>query len=207
MKSTSTGGYCLGFGAHAFIRGVAGKRGYPRGHVSASARVVSALSDLIRSEGIRSISDFGAGVGQYKAAVLSRSSDLRYAAYDGAGDILESTDGYVEFFDLTLPLALPKTDWVMSLEVGEHVPNMYEAMVIRNLHHHNCKGLILSWAVLGQLGRNHINCHSNKYIISVFEELGYTYDNTAAASFRLKEDNYWWFEKSLMVFRRKTPAC
>jgi hypothetical protein len=43
---------------------------------------------------------------------------------------------------LTLPLALPITDWVLSLEVGEHVPSASEGMLIRNIHRHNCKGVI-----------------------------------------------------------------
>ena len=38
-----------------------------------------------------------------------------------------------------------ESDWVLSLEVGEHVPSRYEDMYLRNLHAHNCKGIILSW--------------------------------------------------------------
>lgn len=57
----------------------------------------------------------------------------------------EYTQGFVEYFDLSMPLELPKADWVLSLEVGEHVPSNYEqAMLIRNLHHHNRKGVSLS---------------------------------------------------------------
>ena len=47
--------------------------------------------------------------------------------------------------------------------MGEHVSGNYEGMVIRNLHHHNCKGVILSWAVLGQGGHSHVNNNSNDY--------------------------------------------
>ena len=195
--STSTGGYCLG----------PRQSRLPYGHATASPRVVSALSDLIQSERIRSISDFGAGVGQYKSATLARFPNLQYEAYDGAGDVEEYTKGFVKYFDLALPLALTKTDWVMSLEVGEHIPNMYEGMVIRNLHNHNCKGLVLSWAVIGQGGRQHLNCHSNMYLIRVFEALGYTYENKTTATFRRPEGNYGWFQWSVLVFRRRTPVC
>ena len=72
----------------------------------------------------------------------------------------EYTQGFVEYFDLSMPLELPKADWVLSLEVGEHVPSNYEqAMLIRNLHHHNRKGVILSWSVIGQGGHSHVNNH------------------------------------------------
>ena len=132
---------------------------------------------------------------------------LQYEAYHSAGLVARCTDGFVRYFDMALPLALTKTDWVMSLEVGEHLPNMYEAMMVRNLHYHNCKGVILSWAVIGQIGRHHLNCHSNMYLIRVFDALGYTYDNKTTAIFRRPDGNYEWFTWSLMVFRRRTPAC
>jgi len=201
---TRTGGWCYGPRRQGLL---------PSGHVPASMRVLTAFSDFITSERLiaphafRSISDFGAGVGQYKKATLAHSPNLKYKAYDGAGDVVEHTDGFVEYFDLTLPLALERTDWVMSLEVGEHIPNMYEGMVIRNLHFHNCKGVILSWAIIGQGGKQHLNCHSNKYIIRVFEALGYTYQNKTADTFRRREGNHPWFEQSLMVFRRRAPLC
>ena len=38
---------------------------------------------------------------------------------------------FLQWFDLTKPQALPKADWVMSLEVGEHVPHALESMVFR----------------------------------------------------------------------------
>lgn len=57
-----------------------------------------------------------------------RRPGSRWAGYDGAGDIEEYTRGYVSYFDLTLPLALPRADWVVSLEVAEHVPIAHEQM-------------------------------------------------------------------------------
>ena len=49
-------------------------------------------------------------------------------------------------------------------------------MVIRNIHVHNTKGIILSWAILGQNGHRHINNHSQKYVLNIFEQLGYVLD-------------------------------
>lgn len=179
----------------------------PRGHVKASSVVVKELAFMIENENITSISDFGAGVGQYKYEILKRFPDFDYRAYDGAGDIEELYHGFLDFFDLTIPLSLPKTDWVMSLEVGEHVPSKYEGMMIRNLDRHNCKGVVLSWGVLGQGGHGHINNHSNEYIIHVFRELGYSYDVSTTTKFRRAKGNYAWFTKSLMVFRRNVAVC
>lgn len=176
-------------------------------HVPPSMRVVIELSAMIAEEGIRSINDFGAGVGQYKAALKDAFPDLRYRAYDGSGNVEEFTNGFLSHFDLTLPLHLPKADWVMSLEVGEHVSSKYEGMIIRNLHSHNCKGILLSWAVLGQQGHRHINNHSPEHIISVFEELGYSHDLEKSKKFKNANGNHFWFTRSVLVFRRNQSVC
>lgn len=90
---------------------------------------------------------------------------------------------------------------MVSLEVGEHIPNKYERMVIRNMRHHNCKGVILSWATAVQRG-GHVNSHRNDYIISMFRELGYLEDLDMMARLRNPNYNYKWFTGSAMVFRR-----
>ncbi|EEC47359.1 predicted protein [Phaeodactylum tricornutum CCAP 1055/1] len=179
----------------------------PFHHVPPAKRLVDEIDKLIRDEDVRSIVDFGAGVGQYKLALTERHPDLQYYAYDGAGNAVNYTNDYLEYFDLTIPLGLPKADWVLSLEVGEHVPSKYEGMVLRNLHRHNCKGIILSWGVLGQGGYGHVNNHSNDYIIKVIEQLGYVLDQKLTARFQQAKDNYWWFKKSTMAFRRTTEVC
>lgn len=177
----------------------------PQHHVLGSQRIIAELSNLITAENVTSINDFGAGVGQYKPEIVQRHPELDYHAYDGAGNVYEYTDGNVDFFDLTFPLGLQKRDWVLSLEVGEHVPSMYEGMFIRNLHRHNTQGIILSWGILGQGGHSHVNNHSNDYIIAVFESLGYTYQKHWADKFRNPNNNYNWFTRSVMVFKRRIP--
>lgn len=203
-----SGGWCLS-AQNPPVYFVAGKHklDIAVNHVAPSERVVMELSKMIAKEGIKSINDFGAGVGQYKAAVLDKYPNLEYRAYDGSGNIEQFTKGFLTHFDLTIPFDLPKTDWVMSLEVGEHVPSKYEGMLIRNLHRHNCKGIILSWAVFGQSGYRHINNHGVEYIQDVFEKLGYTYDTTTTKGFRNPSKNYHWFRGSIFVFRRKVAVC
>jgi hypothetical protein len=153
------------------------------------------------------INDFGAGVGQYRAKLLPMHPHLNYQAYDDAGNIAQYTSGFVKRFDLTLPLALPSADWVLSLEVGEHVPSKYEGMLIRNLHRHNCRGIILSWGILGQGGHSHINNHSNKYIRDIMESLGYVSDIKLESTMRTAKGQYSWFRNSIMVFRREKAVC
>ena len=188
----------------------------PVSHVNAPAYLIESLQIFIQKEqnknNMNSISDFGAGVGQYGSNLESLFPDtLLYRGYDGAGDVEDYTFGYLQFFDLTIPLNLPVSDWVLSLEVGEHIPSQSEGMMIRNLHAHNCKGIILSWGIEGQGGDNHINLHNNEYVIQIFEELGYNYDKSETDLFRNSipegKVNGFWFKNSLMVFRRTEPVC
>ena len=106
----------------------------PSGHVPADALIVALLLNLTSRETYRasstqapsiqthatislSINDFGAGVGQYGAALLAARPWIRWRGYDGAGDVEEYTRGFVKFVDLAIPLALPRADWVVALEV------------------------------------------------------------------------------------------
>ena len=102
----------------------------------------------------------------------------------------------------------------VSLEVGEHVPNQHEMTFVRNLHAHNCLGIVLSWATLGKWGVGHVNNHRPAYLIKIFSALGYHYN--AKASFalhanrthnvlRLRNVSQPWFWVNALVFERITP--
>ena len=138
--------------------------------------------------------------------------------FDGAGNIEEATDGFVRFADLTLPLSLTRADWVLSLEAGEHVPRENEFMFVRNLHAHNCVGLILSWANRQQGGLGHVNPHDAPYLLSLFTELGYEQDERLLAALRAPRDGGGMLDvplnftipvlsQNLLALRRRTPAC
>lgn len=131
-----------------------------------------------------SLADFGAGVGAYGHALLSIDPKISYSGYDGAGNVEHVTNGFVRWFDLSLNLSLPRADWVMSLEVGEHLPSAREMMYVRNLVAHARKGLVLSWANLRQPGYGHINNHSPRYLSSLFAELGFRHDANLTAALR-----------------------
>jgi hypothetical protein len=204
----------------------------PRRHVVADDVVVSTLIQLLAPPGAGrshlTLLDFGAGVGQYGRALIAAQPQLAraYRGFDGAGNVENVTKGFVRFFDLTTNLALGRSDWVMSIEVGEHVSHRYEEQLIRNLHAHNCRGIVLSWAKLFQQGVAHVNCHSESYLRALFQELGYRLDEKRTAEirgFRLADGFtpptrmqhlpwypgqscvYHWM-RSAMVFERITPV-
>lgn len=160
------------------------------------ASLASYLNTIVRN---RTVLELGAGRGHYTKAFKESASQVN--AYDGAEGIEDLSDGLVMRADLTEHLNLGMHDWVICMEVGEHVPKEFELSVIDNIHRHNSKGVILSWAVLGQHGIGHVNNHSNRYIKRLMRILGYISDERAEKKAR-KAATLWWFQQSVMIFRK-----
>ena len=200
----------------------------PRNHYWPDMRMVVLLRDLLWPSGdggVRySLADIGAGVGQMCTALQAEDRDLSCASYDGAGNVEDITSSYVRWIDLTVPLALPRADWVVSFEVGEHVPNQFEPMLIRNLHATNCRGIVLSWGTYtpGKSGQGDANYHTHAYLIDTLSKLGYRHLEDVAPSylktkgqtvrFPISDKVYsispahFWFDNNLVgVFERVNP--
>jgi tryptophanyl-tRNA synthetase len=70
--------------------------------------------------------------------------------------------------DLTIPqYGIRQYDWIISLEVAEHIPEKYEAVYLDNIFRHAKEGIILSWAVPGKGGLSHINNKPIEYVTKV----------------------------------------
>lgn len=164
----------------------------------------NAICDFLKFEKTQSIVDFGCGLGDYTKLMLKNNFDCE--GYDGNPNSPELTEGLVQVLDLSQPFDLEKCyDWVVCLEVGEHLPKQYEQTLIDNLHRHNTQGIILSWAIKGQDGYGHFNTQDNWYIKAIFKDLGYEND--------LEVENYLrklaflpWFKNTVMVFRKNITS-
>ena len=237
MSTLSTGGYCLP-PAHelchedAWLPPSKGRRcttlvrlprnqsyACPPGHVPADAYVLDALAVVLKPPAPTAVSssriypslsllDLGAGVGQVGHALLSRG-DFNYRGCDAAGNVVEATNGFLSFCDLTMPISLPRAHWVLSLECGEHIPHSGEATFVRNLHAHNLCGIILSWAALGQPGLNHINNHGSDYLLDLFSPLGYAKDEVLTRLLReggapnaVPGKTVGWLRRTVLALRR-----
>jgi len=152
-----------------------------------------------KKEKVENILELGAGTGTY--AKLFKENGIFVSCYDGNPNTQELSEGRCGVIDLSKPLDFPQHEWVMSLEVGEHIPAEFESIFIDNLHKFNKKGLIISWAVVGQGGTAHVNNHNNDYIKAKFYALGYTTDEGAEKE--LRDKAFWgWFKNTVMVFRK-----
>ncbi|KAJ1469801.1 hypothetical protein T484DRAFT_1981466 [Baffinella frigidus] len=185
-----------------------------RWHVVFDDGFGTALSSFL---GSASIYDIGAGVGQLAVLLAKKNSLVDYAGFDGGNNIqrmwgkltpLRGDQNHVVpeicWIDAAVPVTLPKRSWVVSFEVGEHIPKKSEAQFLDNLVALCTEGVVVSWAIPGQPGRNHINSRSNAHIIAEMEKRGLVYDAAQATAFRdtVGQDT-WWLKRSLMVFRRE----
>ena len=159
-----------------------------------------ALTSFFKNEQATSIVDLGCGMGYY--VKIFRENNLNANGFDGNPNTPELTNGVCNILDLSSPVNFDKPcDWVMSLEVGEHIPKEYEDIFINNLHKNNKFGIVLSWAVKGQYGHGHVNCQNNDYIKNKMCSLGYRNDIISEEYLRNKS-SLGWFKNTIMVFRK-----
>ena len=161
---------------------------------------VSLADEIVKFIKPDNILDLGCGSGDYVKHFLGNG--IYANGYDGNPDTPELSDYTCSVWDLTEPKKLKdEYDWVLSLEVGEHIPAKYESDYINNIDANNKKGVIISWAIPGQHGYGHVNCRDNKYIKDLFHKLGYMNNTEIETKFR-EVSRLPWFGNTIMVFER-----
>jgi cyclopropane fatty-acyl-phospholipid synthase-like methyltransferase len=146
----------------------------------------------------RTVVDIGCGKGDY--VKVFRGKGIVCDGYDG-NPLTPTFDPLLKVCDFSKLTDIGLYDWVLSLEVGEHIPKEYEQAYIENVHKSNRLGIVLSWAIEGQIGRGHVNCRNNDYIKDIFKGLGY--ENDLDSENRLRSlATLPWLPKTLMVFRK-----
>lgn len=146
------------------------------------------------------IGDFGAGGGHY-SAWLNDTGLVEAFAFDGTHQAAELTDGLVQEVNLVQDMTLWRSfDWILCLEVGEHVPKQYAPTLLANLKRHVSKGLVMSWSDDWE-GIGHVNCLSRKdFVAFVQESTGFLLDEEATEVVRQGcEIDY--IARTLAVFR------
>jgi 2-polyprenyl-3-methyl-5-hydroxy-6-metoxy-1,4-benzoquinol methylase len=201
---TLSGGWCLF--PHWDHKDIHLAPGYPMAahHVDADPVITEVLFNKLFGNSNVTLLDLGSGVGQYGHWLRAKLPNVKWIGYDGAANVESFTKGFVNWADLTVPLVLElqSYDWVLSLEVGEHVPVQFEDQVFANIGNHARCGVILSWAVPGQGGHFHVNLRSNSYVISKMALMGLIYDEEITLEIRNSFQYKTHFRKTIFVFRR-----
>lgn len=165
------------------------------------ARAVSAIVAPARQMNVRAVTltEMGAGKGCY-ALFFAHCGIEVVAAMDGATNVAELTGDIVAHHDLGKPVKAI-ADWVMSLEVAEHIPKISEAAFVSNLVSNARCGIILSWANKAQGGNGHVNCQDWSYVGPLMASRGFEEDQMATLKLR-KLSHLPWFSQNIHVLRR-----
>ena len=154
--------------------------------------------------------ELGAGLGHYAKYIQNTTHGFApvtsYRAFDGMPWAPEVTDGFVQHFDLLIPHAasqwITPADWVLCLEVAEHISMRHERKILDHLFLRAKGGVVMSWAHNDQAGFQHINLRSSNYVIKTVQEnfpfrldLKMTMDMRTMAILP-------WFRQNILVFRR-----
>lgn len=192
-KTSSTGGFCLTktkiIGGNWMVDTDLGN--YLRDNLFRGANVV----------------DLGAGLGHYGKIFTQEGSPVKsWVGFDGAMNVESATDGLVRFMDLTQPHPADerpcvKGEWVISLEVAEHIPPQFTDHYIRNLRCSCTVGAVVSWAHPSQKGGlGHVNTKLEEDAISAMERWGFTIDREASEAVQAAAQmNH--FKQNTLVYR------
>lgn len=163
--------------------------------------LANALAKFFRVTG-GTVADFGCGLGKYVDYFNKRG--IHCSGFDGNPLTERITKGLCKTLDLSVPVVLKRFDWIVSLEVGEHIPRKRESVFLRNLYKNSRKGIVLSWAIPGQGGDGHVNERPNEYIKNVFKELNFKNDIKVEEDLR-QQAALRWMKNTVMVFVRNNP--
>ena len=123
-------------------------------------------------------------------------------------DIEKRTEGRVHHRDFSAVYCagahrLKRSDWVLTLEVAEHIPHQYETNFLQNIDCANRQGLVISWSQTRaqQGGIGHLNPQSFARTHGLFLQRGYVQDAQATKQLR-KCSQFSFFRNGLFVFVR-----
>lgn len=163
---------------------------YPR-----SEKLAKAIANIFHRNVY--VIDFGCGDGYY----LEYLSKQRFKYLIGVDGIKSTNHKWIMQADLSVAHSYPWRGYVISLEVGEHIPVEFEQVFIGNLCRHCTSRMVISWALPGQRGLGHINCRPNDYVIGEIEKRGFKFNKHVTDFLRSDiEMHVSYFKSTLMVF-------
>ena len=170
------------------------------------SKLAAAIAELLRTLDVHTAADFGCGPGWYVA--MMRRMGIAAQGYDAnphtpdISKVFFLNGFHCQQLDLSEEARADNPfEFVMSLEVGEHIPPQFQDTFLDNVAYNSSRYVLLSWAVPGQPGDGHVNMLSNETVIKEMKARGFRYSDAVSISLR-KRAGLEWFKDTLMFFER-----
>ncbi|CAE7400337.1 Clec16a [Symbiodinium sp. CCMP2456] len=148
------------------------------------------------------VGDFGAFKGSY-AAWLNDTGLVQVMAYDGIANVTSVTGGIVQHQNLGQPFDLGRRfDWVMSLEVGEHLPSTAASTFLSNIRRHAVKGAVISWGTPDFPSVHHPNLLTEEESTRLIERHGFQQQKDLTRQLRSAAELEW-LKQTIAVYHTK----
>ncbi|KAL3771197.1 hypothetical protein ACHAW5_008905 [Stephanodiscus triporus] len=147
-----------------------------------------------------SVLELGAGLGCYTYYFNNSGRLSQIVGYEGASNVFDVSGGFIKQADLAVKQDFgQRFDWVICLEVAEHIPEEYESIFVENVISNSPKGVVFSWALPTQPGSGHVNGKTNDYVIALMGSKGYEFD-VEKTMFLRSQAELGWFQRTTMVY-------
>jgi hypothetical protein len=161
--------------------------------------LAAAILKLMMGMGLDCVKDFGCGSGAYVDYWSDRG--MWAVGYDGNPNTPYFSP-HCCVAELGCPMDVGPSQCVVSLEVGEHIPEQFERSFIENLVLHAKNLLVVSWFPRKGEGIGHVNERSNEHVKEKICAAGFEFMPEETEELR-KASTLWWFRESLLTFSRK----
>jgi cyclopropane fatty-acyl-phospholipid synthase-like methyltransferase len=173
-------------------------------------RLANWILNYLQNDKDKQLIDFGCGMGDY----LKKLHNNGFSNLHGfEGEVRKGSPKFIKNWDLSNPIKnyknydnLKNNAYnTICLEVGEHIPKQYESIFLDNITSLTTNKIILSWAIIGQLGDGHVNCMNNDEVILKMNDLGFDYleNDSMSARNSVSPAIASWFLKTIMIFKKK----
>lgn len=167
------------------------------------------ILNYLQDDKDKQLIDFGCGFGDY----LKKLHNNGFTNLHGfEGEVRKESPKFIKNWDLSNPIknykgynSLKESAYnTICLEVGEHIPKQYESIFLDNITSLTTNKIILSWAIIGQLGDGHVNCMNNDEVILKMDKLGFKYleNDSIDARNSVSPLIASWFLKTIMIFQK-----
>lgn len=174
-------------------------------NLSAPRKIVPIVIELVKPQ---SVLDVGCGTGTWLKAFQENGIEnfIGIDSHDVTKDQLMISESNFKSLDLLKPFDLHrKFDLVLSLEVGEHLPESSADTYVESLTRHS-EVILFSAAIPGQGGQNHINEQWPEYWMKKFGKHGFFFHDLIRPRIWNDDDVAWWYRQNIFLINKNRPA-